>query len=233
MKQVTLESDIVLMRPLSPADIPHVQRLAAAEEIARNTYVPHPYPPEGAREFVGNAREQWREEAAFVFAIIEKASGDFAGCMGIHPQPAHHRAEVGYWIGKPYWGRGLATAGLRLIIEFGFERLKLNRIAAGHFPHNPASGRVMQKANMRYEGRLRGALLHHGEYKDEVRYAILRGGVRCISPRPRRLEKRKRPQRISLRSLDCQIHSLAVSGSPPNGETLRGVNQLEGSPLRT
>ena len=180
MKQKELVSDLVYMRPLGIADIPHIQRLAAAEEIANNTYVPHPYPPGAAEEFVRKARDQWRHDEAYVFAIIEKASEQFAGCMGIHPLPAHNRAEVGYWIGLPYWGRGLATAALRLIIQFGFEELKLNRIAAGHFPQNPASGRVMQKANMRYEGLLRGALFHHDEYKDEVRYAILRRDYNAV-----------------------------------------------------
>lgn len=174
MKKPELNSDLVRMRPLDTEDIPAIQRLAAAEEIAKNTFVPHPYPPDGAEKFVEQALKGWRQDEAYVFAIIEKASAEFAGCMGIHPVPAHHRAEVGYWIGLPFWGRGLATAALRLIIQFGFETLQLNRIAAGHFPQNPASGRVMQKANMRYEGILRGALLHGDEYKDEVRYAILR-----------------------------------------------------------
>ncbi|MCY3867052.1 MAG: GNAT family protein [Chloroflexi bacterium] len=174
MKKTELNSDLVRMRPLDTVDIPAIQRLAAAEEIAKNTFVPHPYPPDGAENFVEQAREGWRQDEAYVFAIIEKASDKFAGCMGLHPVPAHHRAEVGYWIGLPFWGRGLATAALRLIIHFGFETLRLNRIAAGHFPQNPASGRVMQKANMRFEGTLRGALLHRDEYKDEARYAILR-----------------------------------------------------------
>jgi len=174
VKKPELNSDLVRMRPLDTVDIPAVQRLAAAEEIARNTFVPHPYPPDGAEEFVQHAREGWRKDEAYVFAIMEKASEEFAGCMGIHPEPAHHRAVVGYWIGLPFWGRGLATAALRLIIQFGFETLQLNRIAAGHFPQNPASGRVMQKANMRYEGTLRGSLLHRDEYRDEIRYAILR-----------------------------------------------------------
>lgn len=174
MKRTALESDLVRMRSIEQVDIAPIQRLAAAKAIAKSTYVPHPYPPGAAAEFVQNAREQWRADEAYVFAIIERASEDFAGCMGIHPLPPHNRAEVGYWIGLPYWGRGLATAALRLIIRFGFEELKLNRIAAGRFSHNPASGRVMQKANMRYEGLLRGALFHQGTYKDEIRYAILR-----------------------------------------------------------
>ena len=174
MKKSELNSDLVRMRPLDAVDIAPIQRLAAAEEIAKNTFVPHPYPADGAEKFVQGARDGWRQDEAYVFAIIEKASAQFAGCMGIHPVPAHHRAEVGYWIGLPFWGRGIATAALRLIIQFGFETLALNRIAAGHFPHNPASGRVMRKANMRYEGTLRGSIFHHDEYKDELRYAILR-----------------------------------------------------------
>ncbi len=174
MKRVKLQCDIVRLRALESADTPPIQRLAGAKAIAENTYVPHPYPPEAAQAFIQKTGEQWRSGDAYVFAIIERAGDQFVGCMGIHPQPAHNRAEVGYWVGLPYWGRGFATAALRLIIRFGFDELKLNRIAAGHFRHNRASGRVMQKAKMRYEGRLRGALCHRGEYKDELRYAILR-----------------------------------------------------------
>lgn len=182
MKRNELTSDLVVMRPLARVDIPHIRRLAAAEAIAKNTYVPHPYPPEAAGEFVQKAIDGWRQREACVFAIIESASAQFAGCMGLHPEPAHQRAEVGYWIGLPYWGRGLATAALQLIIEFGFGELGLNRIAAGHFPYNPASGRVMQKAKMRYEGTLREAHFHRGEFKDEVRYAILRRDYAADNP---------------------------------------------------
>ena len=174
MKKIVLDAALVRMRPLATEDIPIIQRLAAAEEIARHTFVPHPYPPDAAQEFVRKAQESWRLEEAFVFAILDKGGERFTGCMGLHPAAAHNRAEVGYWIGLPYWGRGLATAALRRLIQFGFEALDLNRIAAGHFPDNPASGRVMQKADMTYEGRLRGSLFHWGEYKDEIRYAIIR-----------------------------------------------------------
>ena len=149
--------------------------MCARPEIPKNTFVPHPYPPEAAQEFVQKAQEKWQADEDFTFAIIDKATGKFAGCMGIHPIAAHHRAEVGYWIGKAFWNRGLATAALRLLIQFGFEQLQLNRIEAGHFVHNAASGRVMQKANMRYEGLRRGYLLHREQYKDAHWYAILRG----------------------------------------------------------
>ncbi|MCE2473200.1 MAG: GNAT family N-acetyltransferase [Anaerolineae bacterium] len=174
MDHVKLENETVLMRPLEARDSSAIQDLAAAPEIAANTFVPHPYPPEAASEFIQKGQESWRSGEAYVFGIIDKSSQRFAGCMGIHPAPEHNRAEVGYWIGLPFWGRGLATAALRLLLQFGFETLKLNRVEAGHFDYNPASGRVMQKAGMRREGLRRQYVLHHEEYKDLVWYAIVR-----------------------------------------------------------
>lgn len=170
----TMESDLCQMRPLDSRDIEPIRQLAGAAEIAANTFVPHPYPPDAASEFVKLCQERWKHDEAYVFAIIQKPDMDFAGTIGIHLDHAHNCADVGYWIGKPFWGRGLATAGLRLIIQFGFGRLQLNRIEAGHFPDNLASGRVMQKANMRFEGVRRQSILHRERYKDVVYYAILR-----------------------------------------------------------
>lgn len=174
MDDVWLENESLLMRPLEECDASAILDLAAAPEIAANTFVPHPYPPEAAGEFIQSGRERWRADEAYVFAIIEKTSGRFAGCMGIHLVPEHSRAEVGYWIGLPYWGRGLATAALRLLLQFGFETLRLNRIEAGHFSNNPASGRVMEKAGMRLEGRRRKYFRHHEQFKDVLWRAILR-----------------------------------------------------------
>ncbi len=174
MDKITLQGETLFMRPLEPQDSADILELAVAPEIAANTFVPQPYPPAAAQEFVRQGRERWQYEEAYVFAIIDKSSDRFAGCMGIHPVGEHCRAEVGYWIGKPFWGRGLATSALRLLIRFGFEQLKLNRIEAGHFDYNPASGRVMQKANMRFESVRRHYVLHRDQYKDVVWYAILR-----------------------------------------------------------
>lgn len=174
MERLVLGDKLVSMRPFEPADIAPVFALAGAREIADNTYVPHPYSKEAAQEFVDRVQEQWSADEAYVFAITDSAAADFVGCMGIHPEATHNSATVGYWIGKPYWGRGFATAALRLLIRFGFERLQLNRIEAGHLKHNAASGRVMQKAGMRCEGTRRGSQLHRGEYKDAVWYAIIR-----------------------------------------------------------
>ena len=174
MKNLLLQCDLVRMRQLEKADIATIAQLASDQEIVNNTFVPHPYSEEAAREFIEQARQWWRNDEAYTFAIIEAASGQLAGCMGIHPVREHGRAEVGYWIGKPYRRRGFASAALRLLLEFGFEQLRLNRIEAGHFPYNPASGAVIEGANMRFEGRRRGYVRHREQYKDLIWYAITR-----------------------------------------------------------
>ena len=174
MKKTILRCPALWMRPLAEQDIAPILKYASAPEIAANTFVPHPYPPQAAHEFVRKVGEEWRSDQAYTFAIIEAQSDCFAGVMGIHPVREHKRAEVGYWIGLPWWGRGLATQALRLVIQFGFEELGLKRIAAGHFARNPASGRVMQKANMRCEGTRRAYHYHRDGCQDSVWYAILR-----------------------------------------------------------
>ena len=84
------------------------------------------------------------------------------------------RAELGYWIGKPYWGQGYCTEAARATLDFGFEQLGLNRIFAHHFARNPASGRVMQKIGMTREGRLRQHVKKWDAFEDLELYGILK-----------------------------------------------------------
>lgn len=174
MKRHILDSERIFMRCPKVDDISYIKAYASSAEIAQNTFVPHPYPDDAATDFVEIAKEGWDNDTDFVFAIIEKSSQQLVGVMGIHPTEKHGRAEVGYWLGKPFWGQGYATQALRQLIQFGFEQLDLNRIQAGHFPENPASGRVMQKAGMQYEGTLKQYLYQRDRYRDVLYHAILR-----------------------------------------------------------
>ncbi len=82
-------------------------------------------------------------------------------------------AELGYWIGRFYWGQGYCTEAARQVLRYGFEDLKLNKICARHMQTNPASGRVMQKIGMRQEGCLRQHYNRWGEVVDYPIYGIL------------------------------------------------------------
>jgi RimJ/RimL family protein N-acetyltransferase len=95
------------------------------------------------------------------------------GAISLRIELPQRRAELGYWVGVPYWGRGFATEAARAMIEFGFRRLSLHRIYAHHFVRNPASGRVMEKAGMQHEGTLRGHFFRWGAPEDVAVWGIL------------------------------------------------------------
>jgi RimJ/RimL family protein N-acetyltransferase len=102
--------------------------------------------------------------------------------VGLHIAEAHRRAELGYWIGVPFWGRGYATEAARAAVAFGFETLRLNRIYAHHFAGNTASQRVLEKIGMRHEGRSRQHIQKWDRFVDLENYALLAEDFREDEP---------------------------------------------------
>ena len=96
------------------------------------------------------------------------------GVMGLHFRFDHQRAEIGYWIGAPFWNRGYATEAAAAMLDFGFDELDLNRIEGQFITRNPASGRVMEKLGMRREGVRRQHLMKWDRLEDTAIYAVLK-----------------------------------------------------------
>lgn len=167
----TLRTERLTLRPFTQADAPAVQKLAGAYEVALNTLlIPHPYPDGAAEAWIATHEEDWRENRIHHFALDD---GELVGATGlIMKEPGI--AEIGYWIGVPFWNRGYASESSRELLRYGFEECDLRRIFAGHYVRNGASGRVMQKIGMKYEGTLRQHVLKWGEYLDIAFYGILR-----------------------------------------------------------
>ena len=150
------------LRRFTAADAPDVQRLAGTREVALNTLrIPYPYPAGAAEAWI--ARQQ-ADESEMVFAIEHE--GRLIGAIGLVLEREHDRAELGYWIGVPFWGRGFATEAAAAVVRHGFENQELNRIYAQVFSRNPASSRVLQKIGMRHEGTLRQHVRKWGELVD-------------------------------------------------------------------
>lgn len=171
----TLETGRLLLRPLGLSDVPDVTRLAGAREVAATTLrIPHPYTVEDAQQFIAASRTHAEKGVAAVFAIVLRNPAQLCGAIGLEIEPAHRRAELGYWIGVPHWSRGYATEAACAALHYGFETLQLERIFASHFRHNPASGRVLKKLGMRHEGCLRAHILKWGEFVDLEAYGLLR-----------------------------------------------------------
>ena len=141
----------VRIAPWAPEHAEALQALASDARIAATTLVPHPYPPDGAPSFIEAVTKGRANREVFSFAVLD---GDtLVGSCGIkHLDWGARCGEIGYWIGVPYWGRGLATEAVRLVTAFGVEDLDLGRIEAEVLATNPASGRVLDKAGYRRVG---------------------------------------------------------------------------------
>lgn len=170
-----LLTDRLLLRPFAPADAPEVQRLAGAYEVADTTlFIPHPYPDGLAAAWIASHPQRFESGKAAVLAVTLREGGALAGAIELGIAREHRRAELGYWIGVEHWGRGIATEAARRMAAYAFGELGLNRLQAHHFSRNPASGRVLQKIGMRYEGRSRQYLYKRDRPEDVERYALLR-----------------------------------------------------------
>jgi RimJ/RimL family protein N-acetyltransferase len=104
-----------------------------------------------------------------------KETGQIIGVMSLmHIDPASKNAEAGYWLGKKYWGQGIAKEALKLILEFGFKKLELVRIYARVTHPNIASARLLERCGFKYEGRMRKSTFTNGKWMDDLMYAILK-----------------------------------------------------------
>ena len=171
MTTPTLHTDRLLLRAHTLADAPELARLAGAREVAATTLrIPHPYSVADAEAFITG----WQDaDERVAFAIVLRESSVLLGGMGLRLENQHRHAELGYWIGTPYWGNGYATEAARAVLRHGFEVRKLHRIHASHFANNAASGNVLHKIGMKHEGRLRQHILKWGQFVDLELYGLL------------------------------------------------------------
>jgi ribosomal-protein-alanine N-acetyltransferase len=174
-KLPTLQSDRLVLRPFLLSDATAVQRLAGNREVADTTLtIPHPYADGMAETWIASHEGAWTRHEMATLAITEPDAG-LVGAMSLRIELAQRRAELGYWIGAPFWGRGYATEAARAMIAYGFEKLSLQRVYAQHFTRNPASGRVLAKAGMLHEGTLRRHFFRWGVAEDVAIWGILSG----------------------------------------------------------
>lgn len=154
-------------------------RLDDAESLTRNANnrkvwlalrdaFPHPYSIEDAYEFIRGATAG---DTARNFCI--EINGAAVGGIGIRVgQDVHrHTAELGYWLAEDFWGRGIMSEAVAAFTDFCFANFSLRRIYAEPFANNPASARVLEKANFDFEGRLKNNVVKDGEVLDSLLYA--------------------------------------------------------------
>lgn len=131
---------------------------------------PHPYTKQHARDFIRAVRGR-TAETTFAVAV----DGEAIGSIGfvLHPDVERVSAEIGYWLGEPFWGRGIATEALAAVTRHAIEAHALTRIYALPFAWNTASCRVLEKAGYVLEARLRRSAIKNGQITDQMQYAFV------------------------------------------------------------
>lgn len=158
------------LRSWRPGDEESLVRYANNPKIAVNLRDEFPYP------YTLADAEAWlnRADPALDFAI--EVAGTAVGGIGLRlSQDAFRRsAEIGFWLGEPFWGWGIMTEALRTIANYAFAAFDLAQLYAGVFEWNPASARVLEKAGFVFEGRMRRAVTKRGRTGDQLLYALVR-----------------------------------------------------------
>jgi ribosomal-protein-alanine N-acetyltransferase len=161
------------IRSWQPGDEPSLVRHANNYNVWRNLRdrFPHPYTMDDARFWIEQASKE-EPETNFALAV----DGAAVGGIGLILQPDIYRrsAEIGYWVGEEFWGRGIVSEAVRTITGWAFDSFDICRIYAAVFEWNPASMRVLEKAGFQFEARLRKAVTKEGKTVDDLIYAIVR-----------------------------------------------------------
>ena len=170
---------MVTLRPWRETDAADVTRYADDARVAANLrdIFPHPYAQADAEAFIRMCLQN--EEAGQLYRAIVvdgRAAGGISVCRG--GDVYCKSAELGYWLGVPFWGRGIMTEAVRQICHDAFECLDIVRIHAEPYARNTASRRVLEKAGFTREGTLRRSVYKNGEILDSCIYSLLREEAR-------------------------------------------------------
>lgn len=162
--QPTLETERLILRPFALTDAKDVQRLAGAVEVAEHANsIPHPYEDGMAEKWIATHKSAYDAGSSAIFAITLKDTNELIGEISL--RFIDDEAELGYWIGVGYWGRGYCTEAGQVVIAYALKVANLQRVRASHHIDNVASDRVMIKLGMVYDGVGK-------QYENQILYVI-------------------------------------------------------------
>ena len=173
MKGLFIQGDNIVLR---------YPRMSDADDITRNVndkdvtkwllLVPYPYERDDAISFIGQCQKLRRSKKGYNFVIVYH--NEVVGVVGLGSiNHEHKNAEIGYWLGKRYWGKGIMTDAVGLIVRFGFKQLKLHRIHTTIFEKNNASARVLEKNGFTFEGTIKDRWKREGKWVSGRSYSII------------------------------------------------------------
>lgn len=168
------------LRTLVEADAASVVALADDPAVSEFLlHMPSPYPPEAATAWIAASIDDWQSGGSPTWAIARRRDATaMIGAAGLRWSPRHHRAELGYWLGRRHWGHGYAREAAAAVIGFGFEVLGVHRVFAQHLDGNDRSAALLRAVGMVSEGVRRGHIRKGDRFRDLHGYAVVRGDPR-------------------------------------------------------
>ena len=146
-----LESPRTFLSPWQPDDWLHFRPIATDPDVMRYISDGQPWPDERIREFVQRQVRCFAERGYCMWKMSLRSTGQLIGFCGIQPLPDSDEIEIGWWLAREHWGKGIATEVARTALRDAFDRVGLQRVVAVARPDNLASIRIMQKLGMTYE----------------------------------------------------------------------------------
>ena len=173
--KLEIEGDKIKLRKLKLSDVDNIYKNMSKEIVRWTINIPWPYKKENAVKFIRKSNYRIKNKKEFVFGIVLKETDEVIGCVGLHKiNWKNKNGEVGYWLGKKYWGKGLTSEAVSLMLRFAFKILKLHRVYAVVFEKNIASRRVLEKNGFKLEGILRECSFRYGKWHNELRFSMLK-----------------------------------------------------------
>jgi RimJ/RimL family protein N-acetyltransferase len=166
-----IESKRFILRPFKKGDEKLLMQNINNRTIARNTLrIPYPYKLKDARWWINHNLKLDKKKKKHEINFAIEVDGKVVGGIGLD-KIWQHCAEIGYWLGKKYWGQGIMTKAVKLVTQHGFNKLKLRRIYAFVFPWNKASVAVLKKNGYKFEGKLRKHVRKGNKFLDDYLFA--------------------------------------------------------------
>ena len=173
--KMELDGEKVKIRKLKISDAEDIYKNVKDKDIGKWMFnIPHPYPKDEARKFIRRTHYRRKKKKSYAFGIVLKTTDKVIGIVDLFDIDwKSKKAEVGYWLSKKYWGKGLTTETVKLVLKFGFEELKLHRIYARLFEGNIASKNVLEKCGFKLEGTIRETEFRYNKWHNGLIYGIL------------------------------------------------------------
>jgi len=158
------------------SDIQSIYEHVNDKIITRYTlHIPHPYKITDAEKFIKDSQRAWKEKSAYVFGIELKDNKKIIGVVSLNKiDKKNKHCELGYWLGKKYWQKGMMSKAVKMILEFAFHKLNMHRVYSRVFASNTASLRVLEKNDFMLEGILFETLWRNGVWHNLMIYGLLK-----------------------------------------------------------